>query len=191
MPRGSPLIPCNCHQQWECTLSSQLPPHGAVCSLWPAGPPGLGLASATSRQRPDTSKTGRHMPSCSGWRSVQYREPGVEAKTDRGWSGGGVAPTPSLSVSGRRQGGSGTREQGLGDRRDTADTGEEAWRKRHAAALGERPPPRVRGSGQEAAAHCKNKPSGWTQITCCPGCALSGERVPQGRPLPPWAASQE
>lgn len=136
----------------------------------------------------------RHVPSCSGWSESAVKPENQESKLKQsvGWSGGGVGPTPSLPVSGRtRGGGGGTREQGLGDRRGKADAGEEAWRKRHAAALGERPPPRVRGSEQEAAAHCKNKPSGWTPITGCPGWALSAERAPRGRPLPPWAASRE
>lgn len=122
----------------------------------------------------------RHVPSCSGWSESAVKPENQESKLKQsvGWSGGGVGPTPSLPVSGRtRGGGGGTGEQGLGDRRGTADAGEEAWRKRHAAALGERPPPRVRGSGQEAAAHCKNKPSGLPRLgTFC------GARAPGATP---------
>lgn len=93
VPRGSPLIRCNCHQQWECTLSSQLPPDGAACSLWPAGPRrprphqhNLPPADQTRVKPEDTCLPALLERVCS-----KAREPGVEAKTDRGleWGWGG------------------------------------------------------------------------------------------------------
>lgn len=55
--QGSPVMSCNCHQQWECTLSSQPPPEGAVCCLQPTGPRASASPALPPTSQRDTRET--------------------------------------------------------------------------------------------------------------------------------------
>lgn len=140
-----------------------------------AGPHASSPSSTTSHQ-PTRHELNRKTHVFPALAEARFRQGSQESKLKqqchpepvvRLAAGAGGGPTPSL---GRRQGGSGTGEQGRGalGRGDTEQTlVREALVKHHAAASGRVPTtPGATGRarpgcpGRDAAAHCKNKPSG-------------------------------